>query len=161
MKPSDVQVELVTDDQIRARTKAVYETSGYVLCPHSATTFEAWWRLPEAVRSERDWIALATAHPYKFDAVLEDILAAKRTVHFETYLWKDGRIGRRMADAFSKQARAGVKVRLVLDAVGCKKIGKEVRDGMLAVTGLLNRAVGGKGFTAFRISDARWIPYRS
>jgi cardiolipin synthase len=29
-----------------------------------------------------------------------------------------------MADAFSKQARAGVKVRLVLDAVGCKKIGK-------------------------------------
>jgi len=67
-----------------------------------------------------------------FDALLEDILAAQRTVHFETYLWKDGRIGRRMADALSKQARAGVKVRMVLDAVGCKKIGKEVRDQMLA-----------------------------
>ena len=67
-----------------------------------------------------------------FDALLEDILAARRTVHFETYLWKDGRIGRRVAEAFSKQARAGVKVRLVLDAVGCKKIGKEVRDEMLA-----------------------------
>ena len=66
-----------------------------------------------------------------FDALLEDILAARQTVHFETYLWKDGRIGRRMADAFSKQARAGVKVRLVLDAVGCKKIGKEVRDRMV------------------------------
>jgi cardiolipin synthase len=67
-----------------------------------------------------------------FDAILEDILAARRTVHFETYLWKDGRIGRRMAEAFAKQARAGVKVRLVLDAVGCKKIGGEVRDQMLA-----------------------------
>ena len=67
-----------------------------------------------------------------FDAVLEDILAARRTVHFETYLWKDGRIGRRMAEAFSKQARAGVKVRLVLDAVGCKKMGKEAREQMLA-----------------------------
>src|SRR5687767_8569500 len=48
-----------------------------------------------------------------FDALLEDILAAKRTVHFETYLWKAGRLGQRMADAFSRQARAGVKVRLV------------------------------------------------
>src|SRR6185503_16110574 len=55
-----------------------------------------------------------------FDALLEDILAAKQTVHFETYLWKEGKIGQRMADAFSKQARAGVKVRLVLDAAGCK-----------------------------------------
>ena len=66
VRPGDLQVELVTDQQIRARTKSVYETSGYVLCPHSATTFEAWWRLPEAKRSERNWIALATAHPYKF-----------------------------------------------------------------------------------------------
>ena len=59
-----------------------------------------------------------------FDALLKDIAAARNTVHFETFLWKEGRLGQRMADAFSKQARAGVKVRLVLDAVGCKKIGK-------------------------------------
>src|SRR6185503_7733165 len=65
-----------------------------------------------------------------FDAVIEDILAAKQTVHFETYLWKDGVLGRRLADAFSKQARAGVKVRLVLDAVGCKKMGEEVQQQM-------------------------------
>jgi len=65
-----------------------------------------------------------------FDALLEDILAAKQTVHFETYLWKEGKIGQRMADAFSRQARAGVKVRLVLDAVGCKKIGDKARRQM-------------------------------
>ena len=65
-----------------------------------------------------------------FDGLLEDILAAKQTVHFETYLWKEGRIGQRMADAFSKQARAGVKVRLVLDAVGCKKMGAQARRQM-------------------------------
>jgi cardiolipin synthase A/B len=65
-----------------------------------------------------------------FDGLLEDILAAKQTVHFETYLWKEGRIGQRMADAFSKQARAGVKVRLVLDAVGCKKMGDQARRQM-------------------------------
>ena len=58
-----------------------------------------------------------------YDALLADIAAARRTVHFETFLWKDGRLGRRMADAFCRKAQEGVKVRLVLDAVGCKKIG--------------------------------------
>lgn len=66
VKPGDLKVELVTDNQIRARIKSVYETSGYVPCPHTATTFDAWWRLSEAERSGCSWIALATAHPYKF-----------------------------------------------------------------------------------------------
>jgi len=65
-----------------------------------------------------------------FEALLEDIAAARRTIHFETFLWKEGTLGRRMADAFSKQARAGVKVRLVLDAIGCKQMGEHVRRQM-------------------------------
>ena len=48
-----------------------------------------------------------------FEALLEDIAAARGTIHFETFLWKEGALGRRMAEAFSKQARMGVKVRLV------------------------------------------------
>jgi cardiolipin synthase len=62
-----------------------------------------------------------------FDALVEDIAGARRSVHFETFLWKDGRLGRRMANAFSMKAREGVRVRLVLDAVGCKKMGKDVQ----------------------------------
>ena len=62
-----------------------------------------------------------------FDALLEDILAARHTINFETFLWKEGRIGQRTADALSRQARAGVKVRLVLDAVGCKEMGEGAR----------------------------------
>ena len=65
-----------------------------------------------------------------FDALIEDILAAKRSVHFETFLWKEGRLGSRVAEALAKQARAGLKVRLVLDAVGCKKMGKDVQAQM-------------------------------
>lgn len=37
-----------------------------------------------------------------FDALLEDIHAARRAIHFETFLWKEGRLGERMADAFSR-----------------------------------------------------------
>ena len=67
-----------------------------------------------------------------FDALVADIAAARHSVHFETFLWKDGRLGRRVADALSRQARAGVKVRVLLDAVGCKKIGRTVQDDMRA-----------------------------
>ncbi|HVF65914.1 MAG TPA: phospholipase D-like domain-containing protein, partial [Casimicrobiaceae bacterium] len=60
-----------------------------------------------------------------FDAVLEDIQAARHTVHFETFLWKDGTLGRRMAAAFCDRASAGVKVRIMLDHIGCSDIGKD------------------------------------
>ena len=65
-----------------------------------------------------------------FDALLADIAEAKCSVHFETFLWKEGVLGKRMADAFSAKARVGVQVRLVLDANGCKKMGKAVQQQM-------------------------------
>jgi cardiolipin synthase len=67
-----------------------------------------------------------------FDALVADIGAARKSVHFETFLWKEGRLGSRMADAFSAKARAGAKVRLVLDAVGCKGMGKDAQERMRA-----------------------------
>jgi threonine synthase len=70
----DVRVELVTDEEIKARIAVEYRASGYVWCPHSATTAEAWSRLPDAERSDRPWIAMATAHPYKFAEVVEPLV---------------------------------------------------------------------------------------
>ena len=73
----DVEVELVTDDQIKARIAAEYQASAYVWCPHSATAVEAWSRLPEGARRDRPWVAAATAHPYKFADVVEPIIGRK------------------------------------------------------------------------------------
>jgi cardiolipin synthase len=61
-----------------------------------------------------------------FDALLEEIAAARSSVHFETYLWQDGAIAGRIADALSSKARAGVSVRMLLDANGSKWMGKAV-----------------------------------
>ena len=69
-----VRVELVDDEQIKARIKADYERSGYLWCPHSATAAEAYARLPERERSERPWIVAATAHPYKFRETVEPLI---------------------------------------------------------------------------------------
>jgi cardiolipin synthase A/B len=61
-----------------------------------------------------------------FDTLVEDIRAARRSVHFETFLWKDGIVGTRLADAFIERAIAGVSVRLLLDANGSRQMGKDV-----------------------------------
>jgi cardiolipin synthase A/B len=65
-----------------------------------------------------------------FEALLADIEAARRSVHFETFLWKEGVLGGRMADAFARKALEGLKVRLVLDAQGCKKMGESALEKM-------------------------------
>ena len=77
IEPADVQVELVTDEQIRARITADYQRSGYVWCPHSATAAEAYARLSDEQKSERPWIVATTAHPYKFADIVEPLISAK------------------------------------------------------------------------------------
>ena len=59
-----------------------------------------------------------------FDVLLERIRSAEKSVHFETFLWKDGSLGRRMADALSERAHAGKQVRVLLDAEGSKEVGE-------------------------------------
>lgn len=58
-----------------------------------------------------------------FDVLLARIGAARHSVHFETFLWKDGSIGRRLGEALAKQSRAGCKVRVLLDANGSRRMG--------------------------------------
>jgi cardiolipin synthase len=60
-----------------------------------------------------------------FDVLLDGMRTAKETLHFETFLWKEGVLGKRVADVLSERARAGVTVRVLLDATGTKKMGKE------------------------------------
>jgi cardiolipin synthase len=67
-----------------------------------------------------------------FGVLLERIAAAERSVHFETFLWKDGKLGQKLADALSERARAGCKVRVLLDAVGSKEAGQAAVDQMRA-----------------------------
>ena len=74
---SEVRIELVTDDAIKARI--ISDQAIYLWCPHSAAAAEAHARLPEHERAERPWLISATAHPYKFADVIEPLTGASIT----------------------------------------------------------------------------------
>lgn len=53
-----------------------------------------------------------------YDAQIEAIAAARASVHLEQFIFRADDVGRRFLDALVERARAGVKVRLVLDWAG-------------------------------------------
>ena len=53
-----------------------------------------------------------------YPAWLEAIRSAQHWIHFETYILHDDQIGKVFADALCERARAGVKVRLLIDWLG-------------------------------------------
>jgi cardiolipin synthase len=65
-----------------------------------------------------------------FPALLQSIREAKETIHFETYVWWDGDISNEVAEAFAARAREGLEVRVMLDAIGTNKMGKQLRNLM-------------------------------
>jgi cardiolipin synthase len=65
-----------------------------------------------------------------FPPFLADILAARRTIDLETYVWWKGRICERVAGELIAAARRGVEVRITLDAVGAHKADRELLERM-------------------------------
>lgn len=56
-----------------------------------------------------------------FPSMLAAIRAARHTVNFETFVFETGKIPDAFAQALEERARAGVKVRVILDGVGAAK----------------------------------------
>ncbi len=88
-----------------------------------------------------------------FPAMLAAIGGARETINFETYIYWSGDIGRQFSDALCERAHAGVKVHVILDAVGCGKIETEYLDAMKAAGVQVERYHPLKWHTADRINN--------
>ena len=66
-----------------------------------------------------------------FPAMLEAIDGAKSRIVFESYVFKDGEIGKRWVAALEAAAKRGVSVRVVLDAIGAT-MAKETEERLKA-----------------------------
>jgi cardiolipin synthase len=61
-----------------------------------------------------------------YPAMLEAIAGAEVSITIEAYIYWAGDIGRQFAEALSAKARSGVRVKILLDAVGSSTIGEDV-----------------------------------
>ena len=88
-----------------------------------------WWQTirfnqeyASAYLTQNNDIRLFTKGQECFDSMLEDIRAAKNTINMEFFIMKPDRIGLGLIEALTKKAEEGLKVRLLLDAMGCRQM---------------------------------------
>ncbi|HEV2718684.1 MAG TPA: cardiolipin synthase [Thermoanaerobaculia bacterium] len=65
-----------------------------------------------------------------FPSMLAAIRAARKTINLEFYIYWDGEIGRHFAEALAERSRAGVAVKVILDAVGSAPMSRSLIDFM-------------------------------
>ena len=75
--------------------------------------------LPPSSATSAQWLIDGHA---TFEALLQAIAGARHHVHLEYYIWEPDRTGLRIRDALVECARRGVQVRLLLDAVGARRM---------------------------------------
>jgi cardiolipin synthase len=61
-----------------------------------------------------------------YPAMLKAIAEAEASITIEAYIYWDGEVGRQFADALAAKAKAGARVKILLDAVGSSSIGEDV-----------------------------------
>jgi cardiolipin synthase len=96
--------------------------------PHGATMAEVfrsiaaltWSRVTEGNR-----VTIVQNSGF-FDALLDDVAAARHHVHLETFLWRDGAVSERVTAALSRRAREGICVRVLVDQRGAKQTNPNV-----------------------------------
>jgi threonine synthase len=69
-----LSADSVDDATIRTRIGEDFMRYGREWCPHTATAAEVYSRLSEAERRDRPWVLVATAHPAKFNEIVEPII---------------------------------------------------------------------------------------
>jgi cardiolipin synthase len=70
-----------------------------------------------------------------YPAELEAIQNAQTSIHLEAYIFVDGEVTKRFLTAMQERARAGVQVRLVVDAVGSNALSGDTIDRFKAAGG--------------------------
>jgi threonine synthase len=75
-----LSADSVDDATIRTRIGEDFMRYGREWCPHTATAAEVYSRLRAAERRDHPWVLVATAHPAKFNEIVEPIIGKAVTV---------------------------------------------------------------------------------
>lgn len=76
-------------------------------------------------------VKLLNSGAQTFDAIFEAVAQARQHVHLEYYIFEPDQTGTRLRDLLIAKAREGVQVRLLVDALGSKRLRKSFVQPML------------------------------
>ncbi len=69
-----IRVITASDKNIEQQIRQNYAAFGFAICPHTATATYAYQQLSQAVKDTNDWVIVATAHPAKFELIVEPLI---------------------------------------------------------------------------------------
>ena len=74
----------VNNEEISQQIKQQFKELNLVVCPHTATAFKAYDSIKETEDRNRHWVIVSTAHPAKFENIVEPII--QETIDIPTNL---------------------------------------------------------------------------
>jgi len=69
-----LRVFTVSDENIEQQIKHIHGAFGIAICPHTATASYAYQQLSRSEHEANDWVIVATAHPAKFELIVEPLI---------------------------------------------------------------------------------------
>ena len=64
----------ISDNMIEREIKRSYSEDHIILCPHTATASRTYHELGSDLKKDNEWIVVATAHPAKFETIVEPLI---------------------------------------------------------------------------------------
>ncbi|MEK4230974.1 cardiolipin synthase [Solibacillus sp. FSL H8-0538] len=111
----DFQIEAIKNDQLDYRTDHVKDYNHLIYM--NLTT-------NNSVLTQDNDVVIYLDGTDKFEALIEDILAAKDHIHIQYYIFKVDNLGQRILNVLIKKVKQGVKVRILYDEMGSRGVRK-------------------------------------
>jgi cardiolipin synthase len=111
---------------------ALVKADSFVFVNPEARKWQAMVRLHQTYAgsflTQNNRVSIITDGRHMLDALLEDIRGARKSINVEYFIIKNDSAGRTLISALIEKAREGVKVRLLIDAMG----GRQFRERHMA-----------------------------
>lgn len=78
----------------------------------------------DALFTQNNEVDLFTDGEDKFDALFEDLKAAKDHIHLLYYIMRDDELGKKLGEILIQKAKEGVQVRVLYDDLGSRRLGR-------------------------------------
>jgi cardiolipin synthase len=89
----------------------------------------------DAILTEDNSITIFTDGKEKFHSLFKDIEEAKETIHLQYYIFKKDDLGNKLIGLLTDKAKQGVKVRILYDDLGSRRLRKKHFRDLIAVGG--------------------------